>query len=403
MPAPVRPSGTPVVITHAQRTPIGKFLGGFSDLSAADLGASVVRSLLERAGVAPGLVGEVLFGNGRQAGGGPNLARQVAVRAGIPVASTAWTINMACGSGLKSILLAADSIRAGRVEVAVAGGAESMTRLPFLLPQMRQGHRLGHAPVVDAMYQDGFLCPMSKMLMGETAEKLARELSIPRRAQDEFALGSQHKCEAARREGRFQAEIAPVRVPSKKGEVVIRLDEHPREGATLEELSKLKPVFDAAQGSVTAGNSSGITDGAAAVLVMSEERARQLGLEPLAWIGHAAEAGVEPAVMGLGPVPAVRKLERQNGLSAGDYGLIELNEAFAAQVLACQRELALPMERVNVNGGAIALGHPIGATGARIVVTLLSEMKRAGVEHGLATLCISGGLGLAVAFHARPR
>jgi acetyl-CoA C-acetyltransferase len=268
---------------------------------------------------------------------------------------------------------------------------------------MRQGYRLGHAPLVDAMYQDGFLCPLAKMVMGETAEKLARELAIPRGEQDEFALASQRKCEAARREGRFDAEIVPVAVPGKKGDVVIAKDEHPRDGATLEELARLKPVFDPQHGTVTAGNSSGITDGAAALLVMSEPKAQELGLEPLAWLGHAAEAGVEPSVMGVGPVPAVRKLARANGLAVGDYERIELNEAFAAQVLACHRELALPLERVNVNGGAIALGHPIGATGARIVVTLLSEMRRAQVEHGLATLCISGGLGLAVAFHARPR
>jgi acetyl-CoA C-acetyltransferase len=391
------------VVTHALRTPIGKFMGGLADLSAADLGASVVGALLARSGVAPKDVGELIFGNGRQAGGGPNVARQVAVRAGLPVEATAWTVNMACGSGLKSLLLAADSIRAGRTEVAIAGGTESMSRLPFLLPQMRQGYRLGHAPVVDAMYQDGFLCPMSKLLMGETAEKLAKEFAIPRREQDEFALASQRKCEAARREGRFESEIAPVRVATRKGEVVISADEHPRDGATLEDLAKLKPVFDAAHGSVTAGNASGITDGAAALLVMSAEKAAALGLEPLAYLGHATEAGVEPAVMGVGPVPAVRKLERLNALPVGAYDLIELNEAFAAQVLACRSELALPMEKLNVNGGAIALGHPIGATGARIVVTLLAEMRRTRAEHGLATLCISGGLGLAAAFHARPR
>ncbi len=403
MSSPVLPTGTRVVITHALRTPIGKFMGGFSDLSAAELGGAVVRALLERSKVGPASVGELIFGNGRQAGGGPNVARQVAIRAGLPVESTAWTVNMACGSGLKALNLVADSIRAGRCEIAVAGGTESMTRLPFLLPQMRAGHRLGHAPLVDAMYQDGFLCPMSQMLMGETAEKLAKEMSISRREQDEFALSSQHKCEAARREGRFADEIAPVSVPSKKAPVVISKDEHPRDGATIEDLAKLKPVFDAANGSVTAGNASGITDGAAALLVMSENKAKELGLEPLAYLGHSAEAGVEPSIMGIGPVPAVRRLERLNSLSVAAYDLIELNEAFAAQVLACQRELKLPMERVNVNGGAISLGHPIGATGARIVVTLLAQMRRARAEHGLATLCISGGLGIATAFHARAR
>ncbi|HTF88710.1 MAG TPA: thiolase family protein [Planctomycetota bacterium] len=403
MPSLARPTGTTVVITHALRTPIGKFMGGFSDLSAADLGTSVVRSLLERSGLAPGEVGELIFGNARQAGGGPNPARQIAVRAGLPVETTAWTVNMACGSGLKALSLAADSIRAGRCSVAIAGGAESMTRLPFLLPQMRTGYRLGHAPLVDAMYQDGFLCPMSKLLMGETAEKLAKQLSISRDAQDELALASQRKCEAARKENRFADEIAPVKVPSKKGETVVSVDEHPRDGATIEDLRKLKPVFDPANGTVTAGNSSGITDGAAALLVMSAEKARELSLEPLAYLGHSAEAGVEPSVMGIGPVPAVRKLEALNALPVASYDLIELNEAFAAQVLACDHELKLPMARVNVNGGAIALGHPIGATGARIVVTLLAQMRRERAAHGLATLCISGGLGIATAFHAQAR
>jgi acetyl-CoA C-acetyltransferase len=308
---------------------------------------------------------------------------------------------MACGSGLHALGLAVDSIRLGRCDIAIAGGTESMTRLPFLLPQMRQGYRLGHAPVVDAMYQDGFLCPLSKMLMGETAEKLARELDIPRSAQDEFALASQNKCEVARRDGRFDAEIAPVRIAGKKGEVVVATDEHPRDGLTLEELSKLKPVFDAKSGTVTAGNASGITDGAAALIVMSAERANSLGLTPMAYVGASVAVGVEPSIMGIGPVPAVRKLETLNGRRVGDYDLIELNEAFAAQVLACDRELQLPMDRVNVNGGAIALGHPIGATGARIVVTLLHEMQRRGAEHGLATLCISGGLGLATALSRR--
>ena len=403
MASPARPTGTTVVITHALRTPIGKFMGGFSDLSAADLGASVVRAMIERSGVAPDQIGELIFGNARQAGGGPNLARQVAVRAGLPVESTAWTVNMACGSGLKALSLAADSIRTGRCSIAIAGGAESMTRLPFLLPRMRAGYRLGHAPLVDAMYQDGFLCPMSKLLMGETAEKLAKQLSISREEQDAFALSSQRKCEAARKENRFADEIVPVHVPSKKAEIVISVDEHPRDGATSDDLRKLKPVFDAANGTVTAGNSSGITDGAAALLVMSAEKARELSLEPLAYLGHSSETGVEPSVMGIGPVPAVRKLERTNALPLANYDLIELNEAFAAQVLACDRELKLPMERVNVNGGAIALGHPIGATGARIVVTLLAQMRRAHAEHGLATLCISGGLGIATAFHAQPR
>jgi acetyl-CoA C-acetyltransferase len=397
---------TPVVVTHALRTPIGRYLGTLADLSAADLGVAVVKPLLERARLDPALVGELVFGNGRQAGGGPNVARQISVRAGIPVTTPAWTVNMACGSGLKSLALAVESIRLGRAEVAIGGGTESMSGLPFFLPSMRKGYRLGHAPVVDAMYQDGFLCPLAKMLMGETAEKLARELDIPREEQDRFALASQQKAAAAQAAGRFEAEIAPVRIPSKKGETLFATDEHVRGDATLESLAKLPAVFDALpkakdapHGTVTAGNSSGITDGAAALLVMSAAKAEALGLEPLATVGATAQVGLDPTVMGLGPVPACQALERQNGLAPADYDLIELNEAFAAQVLACQRKLPLPMERVNVNGGAIALGHPIGATGARIVVTLLHELARRGGKNALATLCISGGLGFAAAFH----
>jgi acetyl-CoA C-acetyltransferase len=391
------------VVTHALRTPIAKFLGSFADLSAAELGTSVVSSLLQRAGLAGEQVDELVFGNGRQAGGGPNMARQVAVRAGIPVERTAWTVNMACGSGLKAIGLAADSIRAGRARVAIAGGAESMSRLPFFLPQMRRGYRLGHAPLVDGMYQDGFLCPLAQVVMGETAETLARERGISRAAQDEYALASQARCESAWAAQRFADELAPVTVRGARGaSQLIERDEHPREGCTLEALAKLPPVFDPKTGTVTAGNSSGITDGAAALLLMDAARARELGLEPLAYLGASAEAGVEPRIMGIGPVPALNALRERNGLAADDYDLIELNEAFAAQVIACQRDLALPLERTNVNGGAIALGHPIGATGARIAVTLLHELRRRGGEHGLASLCISGGMGIASAFHRSP-
>ncbi len=391
------PAASEVVVTHALRTPIGKFLGALSELSAADLGVHAVRAVLERSRVDPASVGELVFGNARQAGGGPNVARQIAVRSGLPVEVPAWTVNMACGSGLKALALAVDSIRAGRTEVAVAGGTESMSKLPFLLPDLRKGYRLGHAPVVDGMYRDGFQCPLSDMLMGETAEKLAKDLGIPRSEQDEFALASQRKSQSAREAGRFGDEIVPVSVPGRKGATVVERDEHPRDGATLADLAKLPPVFDAA-GTVSAGNASGITDGAAALLVMTAARARKLGLEPLARVGDTTEAGVPPQIMGIGPVPAVRKLEERNGVRVGDYDLIELNEAFAAQVLACRRELDFPLERLNVNGGAISLGHPIGCTGARIVVTLLHEMKRRGARTGLATRCVSGGLGLATAF-----
>lgn len=393
---------SPVVVTHALRTPIGRFLGSFADLSAADLGASVVGSLLARAELDPGEVDELIFGNGRQAGGGPNPARQISVRAGIPVERPAWTLNMACGSGLKALATAVEGIRSGRTRVAVAGGTESMSGLPFFLPKMRRGHRLGHAPLVDGMYKDGFECPLAGMIMGETAEKLAQDLGIARDEQDAFAMESQRRCQAAREAGRFEDEIAPVEVRGRKGDTtVVALDEHPRDGVTVESLARLAPVFDREKGTVTAGNSSGITDGAAALLVMSEARARELGYEPLAWVGDTAEAGVRPEVMGVGPVPAVRRLRERNGLAPADYDLIELNEAFAAQVLACHRDLDLPMDRLNVNGGSIALGHPIGATGARIVVTLLHELARRGGRHGLATLCISGGLGLATSFERR--
>jgi len=388
-----------VVVTHALRTPIGRYLGSFAELSAADLGVPVVSALLERSGVDPSEVGELIFGCGRQAGGGPNVARQVAVRAGIPVESQAWTVNMACGSGLKSLALAVESIRLGRTEVAVAGGVESMSGLPYFLPKMRTGYRLGHDKVVDAMYQDGFQCPLAHMLMGETAEKLARELDITRDEQDRFALASQTKAAAAQEAGRFEAEIVPVTVAGRKGDVVVARDEHLRPGTTLEQLAKLPPVFDREHGTVHAGNSSGITDGGAGLLLMTAARAEALGLEPLAEVGPYTQAGVDPTVMGLGPVPACRKLEAASGLKVDDFDLIELNEAFAAQVLACDRDLHLPMDRLNVNGGSIALGHPIGATGARIVVTLLHELVRRDAKSGLATLCISGGLGMAAPFH----
>jgi len=387
-----------VVVTHALRTPIGRFMGSFAELSAADLGVSVVSDLLRRSGVDPQRIDELVFGNARQAGGGPNVARQVSVRAGIPESAPAFTVNMACGSGLKSLQLASEAIRSGRCDVIVAGGTESMSRLPFLLPRMRAGYRLGHAEVVDAMYKDGFECPLSDMLMGETAEKLARDLSISRGEQDAFALSSQRRARAAIEAGRFDSEISPVRVPGKKGDTTVSRDEHPRPETTIENLARLPAVFDPKAGSVSAGNSSGITDGAAALLVMAAETADALGLAPMAFVGASAQAGVDPRIMGIGPVPAIRRLEDENGIAVGDYDLVELNEAFAAQVLACGRELDLPMDRLNVNGGAIALGHPIGATGARIVVTLLHELARRKAERGLATLCISGGMGLATEF-----
>jgi acetyl-CoA C-acetyltransferase len=384
-----------VVVTHALRTPIGKYLGGLSTLTAAELGIHVVKAVVAASGVAPADVGELVFGNARQAGGGPNVARQVLVKSGLPPSSTAYTVNMACGSGLKSVQLAAESIRRGDAKVAIAGGTESMSRLPFFLEGFRTGYRLGHAPVVDAMYKDGFDCPMANKPMGATAETLARKHSIPRAEQDEFAAKSQQKCEAARKAGRFRDEIAPITLDGKSGPTTIDADEHPRDGITAASMAKLPPVF-AKDGTVHAGNSSGITDGAAALVLMGAAEAKRRGLAPLARLGAFVATGVDPEVMGIGPVPATRQLLERRGLKLDDFDLIELNEAFAAQVLACDRELHLPMERLNVNGGSIALGHPIGCTGARILVTLLHEMKRRSSRRGLATLCVSGGLGLAL-------
>ena len=395
-----RPSNR-VAVVSAKRTPIGKYLGSFADLSAADLGVTAVEAALRAAGIAADLVGEVYMGNGRQAGGGPNVARQIAIRSGIPADACATTINMACGSGLKSIVLAADAIRRGEMDVAVAGGTESMSGLPFFLPKMRRGYRLGHAPLVDAMYQDGFQCPLADMVMGETAEKLAQEFGISRDSQDEFAVSSQRKAGAAIEAGRFADEIAPVTVKSRKSEIVVDADEHVRPGATAASMAKLPAVFGkhyGGNGTVTPGNASGITDGACALVLASEAACEKNGWTPLAFVGEARQAGVDPTVMGLGPVPAAAKLEAATGRAARDYDLVELNEAFAAQVLACDRDLKLDHERLNVNGGAIALGHPIGATGARIATTMLHELHRRGGEHALATLCISGGMGLAVAF-----
>jgi acetyl-CoA C-acetyltransferase len=389
----------PVVVTQALRTPIGKFLGSMSDLPAVDIGTAVVGELLARSGLEGRDVDELIFGQGRQAGSGPNPARQISMRAGIPAERPAWTVNMACGSGLWSVTQAADAIRMGRAEVIVAGGTESMSGVPFMLPQMRKGYRLGHTRALDGMYRDGFDCPLAKMVMGGTAEKLAQEYGISREEQDAYALESQRRAGAAWEAGRFDAEVVPVPVPQRKGDPIpfVR-DEHMRPDATPAGLAKLPAVFDRENGTVTAGNSSGITDGAAALLVMSADAAEARGMTPLAYVGEIEAAGVDPTVMGIGPVPANRALQERTGLAIGDYDLIELNEAFAAQVLACHRDLDLPLDRTNVNGGAIALGHPIGATGARIVVTLLHELVRRGGENALATLCISGGMGLAARF-----
>ncbi len=384
-----------IVLASPVRTPIGRFGGGLASMTAAELGGIAARASLERAGLAASAVGYTVFGNARQAGGGPNPARQVGRNAGLPDAAPAFTINMACASGLQAILSAARVIRDGEADVVLAGGTESMSRVPYMLERARWGYRLGHGELTDGMYRDGFLCPLSGRIMGETAETLAKQYAIPRAEQDEFAATSQQRCEAARKAGRFADEI--VAVDAKEGRKVTRVaaDEHPRDGITAVGLADLKPVFQA-DGTVTAGNSSGITDGAAAVLVMSAEAAKRHGVTPWARLAGFATAGVAPEVMGIGPVPAVRALEQRTGVKLADIDLVELNEAFAAQVIACDRELHFDRARLNVNGGAIALGHPIGCTGARIVVTLLHEMKRREAKRGLATLCVSGGLGFAM-------
>lgn len=387
-----------VFITYAGRTPIGKFLGSYQEETAPALGARLVQDLLAKSGLPADAVDELLFGCARQAGLGPNPARQVAIGGGLAESVPAATLNMACGSGLLAVIDGARRIRAGEADLVVAGGMENMTRVPFLLPKARLGYRMGHQPMVDAMYQDGFVCPMANQVMGETAETLAREYDISRDEQDAFAARSQNRAEAAMADGAFANELVPVTMVDRKGrETVVAADEHPRAGVTAASLTKLPPVF-AKDGSVTAGNSSGITDGAAALLLASEDAVTQHNLTPLLRIEAWTAAGVDPKRMGIGPVPAVRKLTEAMGTDIGAFDLVELNEAFAAQVIACDRELKIDPERLNVHGGSIALGHPIGATGARIVVTLGHAMQRHGAARGLATLCISGGQGLAVAF-----
>ncbi len=385
-----------VAIVAAVRTPIGRFLGAFSDLSAVDLGVAATRAALARARVSPSDVDELIYGCARQAGGGPNPARQVLIRSGIPQERPAFTVNQACGSGLQSIILGGERIRAGKSRFVLAGGTESMSRVPYLLDRARTGYRLGNAAVLDGMYRDGFLDPICGLLMGETAEKLADLYKIGREEQDQFALESQRRAAAAIQARRFDEEIVPVTVKGRKGEErAVTADEHPRADTTLADLAKLQPVFREG-GTVHAGNVSGITDGAASLVLAAESAARERGLHALAWVGESEVVGVDPAIMGIGPVPATRRLLERTHRTLGDFDLIELNEAFAAQVLACDREMHLDRSRLNVNGGAIALGHPIGCTGARIVTTLVHEMKRRKAARGLATLCVSGGLGIAM-------
>lgn len=385
-----------VYILSAARTPIGRFGGTLASLTAADMGVVAAKAAMERAAIRPEQVEETIFGNARQAGGGPNVARQISVRSGVPQEIPAYTVNKACASGLQAIALAYQAILLGESSCILAGGAESMSRLPYYLDGARWGYRLGNQELVDGMYRDGFFCPLANMVMGETAEVLAEQYRISRQEQDEFALTSQTRAARAISRGRFEAEIVPVTIAGKKGTIVFSRDEHPFPDASLDKLAKLPPVFSKT-GTVSAGNSSGITDGAAAVVVASEYFVQKNKLKPLARIAAVASAGVDPRTMGMGPVPALKKLEDKHNLRLHDFGLIELNEAFAAQVLACDRALNFNRERLNVNGGAIALGHPIGCTGTRITVTLLHEMLKRNTRRGVATLCVSGGMGMALA------
>jgi acetyl-CoA C-acetyltransferase len=392
-----------VVIVGAARTPIGRYGGAFRNVHPAELGAVATRAALERSGIDPALVDEALFGHGRQAGSGPNPARQVVRRAGLRDSVPAQTINKACASGMQAIASGAQSILLGESEVVVAGGIESMSRMPYLIDSedARWGRRMGNFTLVDAMYRDGFTCSLCGMIMGETGELLARDYGITREASDAYAVESQRRAGEAIAEGRFRDEIAPVTVTDAKGrQATVDADEHPRPETTIESLKKLGPVFPNVEGQpgiITAGTSSGITDGGAAVVLTSVSRAKALGVAPLARITGWASAGVDPKAMGIGPVPAMRKLFQRTGMTVADFDLVELNEAFAPQVLAVLKDEPIPSEKLNVNGGAIALGHPIGCTGTRIVVTLLYEMRRRRAKRGLATLCVSGGMGMALA------
>ncbi len=387
---------TSVFIASAVRTAIGKFGGALAPLSAADLGVIAVKEALSRASIEPGIVNEVIMGHARGAGNGPNPARQVSYRSGIPQEVSAYTVNKACGSGLKAIILGYQEILLGNADIIVAGGMESMSNVPYLVEQARWGLRMGNHHFIDGMYRDGFYCPLSELVMGETAENLATMYKITRDEQDQYALQSQQRAAMATRSKRFADELIPVSVPVKKGETKqLDSDEHVRMNSSLADMTKLPPVFTKA-GTITAGNSSGITDGSSATVLVSEREAKRRNLKPLARIVDYSIAGVDPKIMGIGPVPAVNKLLSKTKMKLDQFELVEINEAFAAQVLACLRELRIDPGKVNVNGGAIALGHPIGCTGSRIVTTLVHEMHKRKVRRGLATLCISGGMGIAM-------
>ncbi|MGH7028234.1 acetyl-CoA C-acetyltransferase [Brevundimonas sp.] len=385
---------TDVVIVSAARTPVGSFLGALSTLSGAQLGEVAIKAALERAGVAPADVDEVILGQVLQAGAGQGPARQASIGAGLPVETPAWSLNQLCGSGLRAVALAYQQIVQGDARIVVAGGQESMSQSPHTA-QLRNGQKMGELGFKDSMLQDGLIDAFHGYHMGQTAENIAEKWSIDRAAQDAFAVASQNKAEAAQKAGKFVDEIAPVTLSTRKGDVVVDQDEYIRHGATLEAMEKLRPAF-VKDGSVTAANASGLNDGAAALVLMSADEAKARGLEPLARIASWATAGVDPSIMGTGPIPASKKALAKAGWTVADLDLIESNEAFAAQSLCVVKELGLDTAKVNVNGGAIAIGHPIGASGARVLTTLLHEMKRSGARKGLATLCIGGGMGVAM-------
>ena len=385
-----------VVIVAAGRTAVGKFGGTLSKIPAAELGAHVIKNLLAQIGLDPATVNEVIMGQVLTAGNGQNPARQAVIKAGLPDMVPAFTVGKVCGSGLKATHLAAQAIKCGDADIIVAGGMENMSASPHVLNGSREGFRMGDAKLVDTMIVDGLWDVYNQYHMGVTAENVAKKFDISRAAQDEFALKSQQKAEAAQKEGKFKDEIIPLEIPSKKGAVVFDTDEYPKHGSSLEALASLRPAFNK-EGTVTAGNASGLNDGAAAVVMMSASKAKELGLKPLARIKAYASSGLDPAIMGMGPVSATRQCLKKAGWTHEDVDLMEINEAFAAQALAVNKEMGWDTSKINVNGGAIALGHPIGASGARVLVTLLHEMVRRDAKRGLASLCIGGGMGVALA------
>ena len=385
-----------VVIVSAVRTPVGSFLGALGQISAVDLGALAIAEAMKRAGITPDQVDEVIMGNVLQGALGQNPARQASIKAGIPQEIPSWTLNKVCGSGIKSVVCAAQAIIAGDADIIVAGGMESMSQAPYALPKARTGYRMGNGTMIDTMINDGLTDAMHNVHMGITAENIAEQFGISREEQDHYSVSSQNRAEAAIKAGKFVEEIIPVSIPQRKGDsIIVSQDEFPRFGATYEGLAKLRGAFKK-DGTVTAGNASGINDGAAAVVVMAKEKALELGLIPLVTITSWGSAGVDPLIMGTGPIPASRKALKKAGLTIEDIDLVEANEAFASQTLRVAKELQLDMAKTNVNGGAIALGHPVGASGTRILVTLLHEMKRKNAHRGLATLCIGGGQGIAI-------